>query len=248
MKECFLRQNQERSERLAHFQNHLGTVYCTSGIGSSGGWLFDWSLAKLDAGRFQSLTRINESARSQYSLYDKVAGNPQFCYPGIELGGTVAPDEAKGAGRTVFKYGRTTGSTRGGVNTIDSSVRMRYEFDGGHEIVEGKVLLVVAPPATSGLWLGGYGVPIAFGWHGDSGSLVFDHQGRVLGMYIGGQNQSCDFQGQPPVRAPSVDGIHFIAPIHPTLDAIRAAASNDPAFSGQDISIDFVWGPTDLEI
>ena len=114
----------------------------------------------------------------------------------------MAPDEVKGAGSTVFKSGRTTGSTQGQLNTINSSVRMRYVFGGGHKIVEGKVLLVVSPPATSKLWLGGYSVPIAFGWHGDSGSLVFDHQGRVLGMYIGGQNQSCDFQGQPPVRLP----------------------------------------------
>jgi len=61
-------------------------------------------------------------------------------------------------------------------------------------------------------WLG---APIAFGWRGDSGNLVFDHQGRVLGMYIGGQSQSCDYQAHPPVKAPSIDGIHFISPIHP---------------------------------
>jgi hypothetical protein len=228
---------------LGHFENRLGTVYCTSGTGSSGGWILDWGLAKLAAGRFLCLTRINEPTYDKH-LYDEVASCFPSWYPGTQRGDVVTPDEVKRAdNRTVFKCGRTTGSTQGELNTVDSSVRMRYDFDGGYEIVEGKALLVVSPPGSSTLWPSANGVPIAFGWRGDSGSLVFDHQGRVLGMYFGGQDQSLDYQVDPPVRAPSIDGIHFISPIHLTLDAIRAAASKDPAFQGQDVKVDFVWGP-----
>jgi len=196
-------------------------------------------------GRFSSLTRIDEpAAHDKHFLHNEVAGHfPSWC-PGTQRGEMVTPGEVKRAeNRTVFKRGRTTGSTKGELNTIDSSVRMRYDFDGGgYEVVEGRALLVVSPPADSILWPSGCGVPIAFGCRGDSGSLVFDHQGRVLGMYIGGQTH--DYETLPPVMAPSIDGIHFISPIHPTLDAIRdAAASKDPALQGQDVKVDFVWGP-----
>ena len=117
----------------------------------------DWGLAKLVAGRFSSLTRINESAYDKHFLHDEVAGNSPSCCPGTQRGCIVTPGEVKCVNnRTVYKCGRTTGSTKGELNTIDSSVRMCYEFDGGgHEIVEGKVLLVVSPPENSTLWPGG---------------------------------------------------------------------------------------------
>ncbi|KAK3364094.1 hypothetical protein B0T25DRAFT_58647 [Lasiosphaeria hispida] len=236
-KEYYLHQNQERSLSLAHFSNRLGTVYCTSGTGTVGGWILDWGLAKLTTGRF-SLTFIDDDkylfdgvAHDKHFLHNEVAGHfPSWCGTQREM---VMPGEVKRAeNRMVFKRGRTSGSTNGELNTIDSSVRMRYDFDGGYEVVEGRALLVVAPPADSLPWP----IPIPFGVHGDSGSLVFDHQGRVLGMYIGGQTQDWE------VRAPSVDGFHFISPIHPTLDAIRDAAAKDPALQGQDVKVDFVWG------
>ncbi|KAK3364112.1 hypothetical protein B0T25DRAFT_627962 [Lasiosphaeria hispida] len=247
LKEYNLRQNQKRSLSLARFSNRLGTIYCT-GTGTSGGWILDWGLVKLMTGRFSSLTCIDElspltridehGAHDKHFLHNEVAGHfPSRC-PGTQWGEMtpgemVTPGEVKRAGnRTVFKRGRTTGSTKGELNMIDSSVRMRYDFDGGrYEVVEGRALLVVSLS-----WPSSYFFPIAFGHRGDSGSLVFDHQGRVLGMYIGGQTQ--DYEAM----APSINGFHFISPIHPTLDAIRDAAAKDPALQGQDVKVDFVWG------
>lgn len=243
LKEYYLRQNRERAEKLASFPNHLGTAYCTSGISSSDGWILDWGLVKLATGRFQSFTPTDESGGDQYFLHAEVAGNHPSRYQDAKRGGMVAPDEVKGSiNRTVFKCGRTTGRTKGELNAIDSSIRMGCEFDDGYQIVEGKALVVVSPPESSKLWPDGHGLPIAFAWKGDSGSLVFDYQGRVLGIYFGGQHQFCDYQVHPPIKAPSIDGIHFISPIHPTLDAIRATAANDTAFRDQDIQVDFVWG------
>ncbi|KAK3364082.1 hypothetical protein B0T25DRAFT_58484 [Lasiosphaeria hispida] len=230
--------HQERSLILACFSNHLGTVYCTSGTGTVGGWILDWGLAKLMTGRF-SFTDINnnkyfhEVAPDKHFLYNQVTGHFLSC-PGMP-GEMVTPGEVmRGENHTVFKCGRTTGSTKGELNTIDSSVQMRYDFDdGSYEVVEGRALLVVSPSAH-------YlpcRIAIPFGSHGDSGSLVFDHQGRVLGLYIGRQTEDYEY------NAPSIDGIYFISPIHPTLDAIRDATAKDPALQGQDIKVDFVWGP-----
>ncbi|KAK3364085.1 hypothetical protein B0T25DRAFT_529270 [Lasiosphaeria hispida] len=165
----------------------------------------------------------------KHFLFHEVAHDFRSCCPGTP-GEMVTPGEVKrGENHTVFKCGRTTGSTKGELNSIDSSVQMHYNFDdGSYEVVEGRALLVVPSPARSLPWP----VSIPFGFHGDSGSLVFDHQGRVLGMYIGGQTP--DYE----VMAPSIDGFCFISPIHLTLDAIRDAAA-----PGQDVKVDFVWGP-----
>ncbi|KAK3364080.1 hypothetical protein B0T25DRAFT_529232 [Lasiosphaeria hispida] len=204
--------------------------------------------------RFSSLTRTDEPSstnklptrgtQDKHFLYNEVAGHfPSWC-PGTP-GEMVTPDEVmRGENRTVFKCGRTTGSTKGELNLIDASVQMRYKFDdGSYEVVEGKTLLVVSPPSNSIRWPRGSDFPIAFASNGDSGSLVFDHQGRVLGLYIGGQREDYKVMAPSIVTAPSIDGIHFISPIHPTLDAIRDATAKDPALQGQDIKVDFVWGP-----
>ncbi|KAK0611304.1 hypothetical protein B0T14DRAFT_325563 [Immersiella caudata] len=63
--------------------------------------------------------------------------------------------------------------------------------------------------------------------------------GEVLLRWV----SCCDYQAHPPVMAPSIDGIHFVSPIHPTLNAIRAEVSKDAALEGQDVNVDFVWGP-----
>ncbi|KAK3364115.1 hypothetical protein B0T25DRAFT_563129 [Lasiosphaeria hispida] len=142
-----------------------------------------------------------------------------------------------GKNHTIFKCRQTTSSTKGKLNLINSSVQMRYDINGsGYEVVKGRALLIVSPPSNSILWPPALCLPIAFGFGGDSGSLVFDHQGRVLGLYFGGQRE--DYK----VMAPSIDGIYFISPIYPTLDAIQDATAKDLALQGQDIKVDFVWG------
>ncbi|KAK3364095.1 hypothetical protein B0T25DRAFT_563094 [Lasiosphaeria hispida] len=78
------------------------------------------------------MPRIDEpGAHDKHFLYNKVAGHfPSWC-PGMP-GEMVMPDKVMcGENRTVFKCGRTTGSTKGELNWIDSSVWMRYDFDGG---------------------------------------------------------------------------------------------------------------------
>jgi hypothetical protein len=143
--------------------------------------------------------------------------------------------------RAVFKCGRRTGRTRGELNTIDSSIRMRYEVDGRDVLVQGRTLVVV-PPGKTSKWRGSiHDQPVVFGTKGDSGSLVFDYKGRVLGTYIGGQLPE-EYMVTPSIDTPSIDGIHFVAPIHPTLEAIRAAVRQDAAFDGLDVKVDILWG------
>lgn len=70
----------------------------------------------------------------------------------------------------------------------------------------GKAMVVVSPKAHQ-QWAGhGPDAGFAFGWGGDSGSLVFDYRGKALGLYFGGQRYIEDYE-TPPVEAPLVDGI-----------------------------------------
>jgi hypothetical protein len=80
-----------------------------------------------------------------------------------------------------------------------------------------------------------------FGKRGDSGSLVFDYQGKVLGMYLGGQHKNMDYSVTPHIECPSVDEIHFVAPIVPILESIRAAVQDDPSFEGHPVDVEFLW-------
>jgi hypothetical protein len=128
----------------------------------------------------------------------------------------------------VFKCGRTTGKTRGVLNSIDSSVQMS---SGDNVPVVGRTLLVFAFSGST---------------KGDAGSLVFDYRGKVLGIYVGGQNEGLKYHDDnvvPRITGRPVTGIHFISPIGPTMDGIRAAVRNDPAFGGLDVNVEFLWGP-----
>jgi len=243
LKELRLEMNRMRDKGLSDFSNHLGTTYCTSGITTpltKDDWIMDWGLVKLSATRSSYLASACKSTcgYDQFSLYAEAASHLPS---GDQVeaiskpGGIVVPlEQIKGSlNRRVFKCGRTTGKTEGILNSVNTTVNMKYEFDDGTtEIVVGKALLVVSPPQSPKLWCG---LPIAFGHEGDSGSLVFDHQGKVLGMYFGGHHQS------GPSGPPSVDGIHFVSPMHLTLDAIRAAVTK-PGHEGGGVQVDFIWG------
>ncbi|KAK3294584.1 uncharacterized protein B0H64DRAFT_401058 [Chaetomium fimeti] len=139
----------------------------------------------------------------------------------------------------VFKCGRSTGKTRGELNRIHSSIRMRYEFDYGDEvIIKGKGLVVVAPPQyTRSHDVSSYSVD-PFGRKGDSGSLVFNYEGKIIGIYIGGQDDDDPSFG----KHLAISGIHFVSPIGPNLDAIRAAVQDDPSFGGAPVDVEFLWG------
>ena len=145
----------------------------------------------------------------------------------------------------VFKRGRTTGKTQGELNNVASSVRMRYSGPGGDTVtVEGRTLLVVCPAATSAFWAAGNRPDAAwFGSHGDSGSLCFDSTGKALGIYIGGQAPDRAKSVDQQIEVHSVDGLHFISPISPTLESIQATVTRDPMFTGyDDVDVDLLWG------
>ena len=141
--------------------------------------------------------------------------------------------------RAVFKCGRTTGKTRGELNAVNSSVRVRYTTKGNRDIIMvGKALAVVSPPEASQQWVWlGPGDRVVFGAPGDSGSLVFDYQGKALGMYLGGQRYAEDHS-----VTPSVDVIHFVTPIVPIINSIRATVQADPSFDGLPVDVEFLWG------
>jgi hypothetical protein len=80
--------------------------------------------------------------------------------------------------------------------------------------------------------------PVApFGHRGDSGSLVFNYEGKAIGIYIGAQRE-WEVHADPP----AVGSIHFVSPIVPNLESMRAAVQNDPSFAGAEVSVEFLWG------
>jgi hypothetical protein len=153
-------------------------------------------------------------------------------------------DMTPGNERAVFKCGRTTGKTHGELNAVHSSFRVRYTTNGNRDVIMmGKTLVIVSPPEASQQWVWlGPGDRVVFGVPGDSGSLVFDYQGKALGMYLGGQRYAEDYSATPPIKAPSVDGIHFVTPIVPIIDSIRAEVQADPSFDGLPVDVEFLWG------
>lgn len=122
---------------------------------------------------------------------------------------------------------------------------MRYKFDDDAEtIIEGKTLVVVAPIPGNRMRIWKKKDKL-FGAKGDSGATVFNHQGKVVGIYIGGQD-ACDREHSaldPPVEKDlAVGGIHFVSPIGPNLDSIRTAVQKDPSFNGASVDVEFLWG------
>lgn len=129
------------------------------------------------------------------------------------------------------------------LNQIHPSIRMEYEFDGKTRMVVAKMLLVVAPKGTK-LWVGAGGRLIAFGYNGDSGSPVYDYSGKRLGMYVGGQTMAKHNNPSPP----SVDGLHFVTPLGPTVEDILTTLRGDPGFAGCNLEIDTEWeAPDELQ-
>jgi hypothetical protein len=112
--------------------------------------------------------------------------------------------------------------------------------DTSEVIIQGKALAVISPPRKSRWCPLQADWPLILGQDGDSGCLVFDYRGKVLGMYVGGQGSAVDSGSRPPVKTPCVDGIHFVSPIVSIFDSIRAAAQADPSFDGLPVDVEFL--------
>ncbi|KAK3297321.1 uncharacterized protein B0H64DRAFT_372705 [Chaetomium fimeti] len=249
-----VKDGEEKCEKIARFQNHLGKVYCTSGVGVTDGWISDWGLVELAQERFPSFDNLSTALSSE--VVDYLRGHYQDAESLTIHGGIASQKDlvAASSGRlddshknVVFKCGRTTGNTRGVLNSIISSVRMSY---GDNVPVVGSALVVLSPSETSPTGPGspGCGSAPVFGRKGDFGSLVFDYRGKVLGIYVGRQNEGPnreDYKVNPPITPPYFDGIHFVSPIGSTINGIRAAVRDDPTFGGLDVDVEFLWGPSE---
>lgn len=76
---------------------------------------------------------------------------------------------------TVIKNGRTTGTTVGWLNGLDSLVR-HYDFEGADSIEFTAMETTIVPHGGRG----------AFSDYGDSGSTILDRKGRIVALLTGG--------------------------------------------------------------
>ena len=129
------------------------------------------------------------------------------------------------------KVGKKTGRTFGVLNQIHPSMNVRSSRNGEEKSRTGRTVLVLVPKAA-------LDDTKTFGSPGDSGSLVYDYEGKIMGIYFGGQRYE---PYNPPIEVSCVDGLHFVAPIAPTLESIQAVVKTDPAFSGYDVEVEFLW-------
>jgi hypothetical protein len=176
-------------------------------VGLTDEWIADWGLVELAQEKVPSVDNLSSVSlylwninsiffsHGLQALSSKVINELRSRYKGTSLtnlGGIVSLEElaARSSGglddshkHTVFNCGRTTGKTRAVLNSIDSSVQMSYV---DKVSIVGRTLVVLSPPKTKQTWRGPCGGFIVFGTKGDSGSLVFDYRGKVLGTYFGG--------------------------------------------------------------
>lgn len=236
--------------RCAHaqaFEPHLGMVYCSSGLGvvqRASGFLLDWGLVELDPCRFPSFAHLSSSLDSETifsfsrdARHSRALGSKTGVQPLHELEEILAANTSLVNRKAVFKVGRTTGRTFGEVNQIHPSMAVSSKADNNKTITcVGKVVLIVRPREESQENSGRHA---GFGDRGDSGSLVFDYQGQVMGVYFAGKDNHDGHN----LGVSLVDGIHLVAPIEPTLESIRATVQEDPELFGPDFAeVEFLWG------
>jgi hypothetical protein len=97
----------------------------------------------------------------------------------IEEIGDVTGTATAAVGMAVRKRGRTTGLTYGTVDSVDLSVRVSYG-DGLGEVILTHQISILPDPGHNA----------KFGDHGDSGSVVVDDNGRVIGLHFAGDDAS----------------------------------------------------------
>lgn len=104
-----------------------------------------------------------------------------------------------------------------------------------------KVLLVVSPTGSK-LWVGNTTGYAAFGTTGDSGSLVYYYDGRVIGLYIGGRPNDVGKKTATPYGAYyTLGGIYFVTPINAALDDIGDTMGRLYSEYGN-VGVNMLWG------
>lgn len=155
---------------------------------------------------------------------------------------SVAEIEAtiRSGATAMFMVGRTSGKTRGEINSIHADTRFTYTAikDGKikEESVVGKIILVVAPSNSTRTLSSTSLKPVHVGTEGDSGSPCYDHHGRLFGHYFGGRREC--LEDDPPVV--SIDGLHFVTPVMPNLEHMAEMVRQDPEFAGGEVKVEFL--------
>ncbi len=124
-------------------------------------------------GEFGSLTRAALSEHVDGSVITLDSGRTWACQ--IAEIGNVNGTATAVADMAVRKRGRTTGLTYGTVASVDYSVAIPYGNGLGTRTLKNQIRITVDSTKST-----------QFGDHGDSGSVVVDGSGNVVGLYFAG--------------------------------------------------------------
>ncbi|MDT0347465.1 hypothetical protein [Streptomyces litchfieldiae] len=177
------------TQALAFYQNVTVTVTLPSGTQVTDDFFIDCATARIDL----DSKCFGSTCTKDVTKYDTVIAD-------LQLGGGNRPTDVRNvvndvaiigtasAGPYVYKVGRTTGRTRGVVRSVNKGLHMlpRPELPGFPEVTGKNVIEIeFAPdPAQNPGGLNCHGHPY-FAEPGDSGSIVVDNDGRVIGIITG---------------------------------------------------------------
>lgn len=203
----------QRREKVAFFdegKNILGHVFYASGYRrrSQGKGRLDWALISVDQHR-QGQNRLPTQAAWRHKY--KVPGShlPKESY-GALLKQPTQSLRAMNLGDHVWKQGAITGVTHGVYNEFKTNCIIKED---GH-------LNDVSRTSSEYCIIGGsglrHGTDARFSGHRDSGAVVFDHAGHLVGLVFGGQVPHQDKKGYT-----------LVTPIEDIFDDIKAISNGE---------------------
>ncbi|GAB1312080.1 hypothetical protein MFIFM68171_02290 [Madurella fahalii] len=205
------RAKEQLDDMVAFFDNgrHVfGTVFCASGYKrrTANNGRLDWALVKpLDK------ARIGENRLPTLTAWtEKYDANSVDLLPELPTDGGLlqepTEDGLRGLAHSelVYKVGATTAMTLGRFSRMKSDVMIAEDRHASPGLSEEFAYI------QAGSLVSNYEGRPAFATHGDSGSVVWDKEGRVVGLL---------FTGQTP-QGTAANTLAYVTPIHDVLEDI----------------------------
>lgn len=206
---------EEKAEKSAFFdqgRNILGRVMYASGYGrrSQRNGRLDWALIEV----YQA--RQGENRLPQETVWQKTFLRKDWC-PHQDTFGALLKHPSQSLrtmdlGTRVWKCSTITGVTGGTYSEyrVSCSIRRDRHVDNAARRSAELVIVGEVPP--------GSGKRECFAGHGDSGAVVFDHSGRVVGLL---------FAAQTPQQIQSGDGYTLVTPIEEVFEDIKVFSQGE---------------------
>lgn len=124
----------------------------------------------------------------------------------------------------------------GSINEVDSTIYQADTDDMGNPFeVAGRMVSIMSPIHCK---TGSDTATHCFARSGDSGSPVFDYEGRLFGMYQAFEIPP-SVPAKPLSRPPSTGDVHFVQRIDLVREDVERVLRSDPANAGYDVELEW---------